>query len=305
MLPQRLTVAGLRLSRLANGVSALHGQTARQMWKDVAGAAPIIAITNGVHAGTWQDARMRKAYETGTDLWQPHLEAKKELSSAVQARTGAQLNQDSLLIGFARRAVPYKRSDLIFSDPQVIEPYLRDGRIQLIFSGKAHPLDDQGKAIVARLVSFSKTYPNSVVFLENYDMEIGRLLTRGTDIWLNNPKRPLEASGTSGMKAAMNGILNVSVLDGWWPEGCIHDVNGWEFGHGYEGPRADEIDLAGLYQVMLGQVVPTFYQNRQKWTRMMRAAIDMSVEQFSANRMMHEYFERMYAAGRQAQERQA
>lgn len=303
--PFNMTVAGLRLSRLANGVSALHGQTARQMWKDVAGAAPIIAITNGVHAGTWQDARMRKAYETGTDLWQPHLEAKKELLSAVQARTGAQLNQDSLLIGFARRAVPYKRSDLIFSDPQVIEPYLRDGRIQLIFSGKAHPLDDQGKAIVARLVSFSKTYPNSVVFLENYDMEIGRLLTRGTDIWLNNPKRPLEASGTSGMKAAMNGILNVSVLDGWWPEGCIHDVNGWEFGHGYEGPQADEIDLAGLYQVMLGQVVPTFYQNRQKWTRMMRAAIDMSVEQFSANRMMHEYFERMYAAGRQAQERQA
>jgi len=301
--PFNMTVAGLRLSRIANGVSALHGQTAQQMWKDVAGAAPIIAITNGVHAGTWQDARIRRAYETGADLWQPHQEAKQELISAVQARTGTQLNPDSLLIGFARRAVPYKRSDLIFSDPQIIEPYLRDDRIQIIFSGKAHPLDDQGKAIVARLVSFSKVYPNSVVFLENYDMEIGRLLTRGTDVWLNNPKRPLEASGTSGMKAAMNGILNVSVLDGWWPEGCIHDVNGWEFGHGYEGEKADEIDLAGLYQVMLGQVVPTFYQNRPKWMRMMRAAVDMSTERFSASRMMHEYFDRMYVdlEGRQQQ----
>jgi len=156
---------------------------------------------------------------------------------------------------------------------------------------------------VARLVSFSKAYPNSVVFLENYDMEIGRLLTRGTDVWLNNPKRPLEASGTSGMKAAMNGILNVSVLDGWWPEGCIHGVNGWEFGHGYEGPLADEIDLAGLYQVMLDQVAPTFYENRPQWVRMMRAAIDMSVERFSASRMLQEYYSRMYVDMVKRQER--
>ncbi|MGI5852986.1 MAG: alpha-glucan family phosphorylase, partial [Bacillota bacterium] len=281
----------------------LHGQTAQHMWKDVTNAAPIIAITNGVHTGTWQDARIRNAYETGADLWLPHMEAKKELLAAVQARTGAQLNPDNLLIGFARRAVPYKRSDLIFSNPEVIEPYLCDGRIQIIFSGKAHPLDDQGKAIVARLVSFSKAYPNSVVFLENYDMEIGRLLTRGTDVWLNNPKRPLEASGTSGMKAAMNGILNVSVLDGWWPEGCIHGVNGWEFGHGYEGPLADEIDLAGLYQVMLDQVAPTFYENRPQWVRMMRAAIDMSVERFSASRMLQEYYSRMYVDMVKRQER--
>jgi starch phosphorylase len=301
--PFNMTVAGLRLARVANGVSALHGQTAQHMWKDVTNAAPIIAITNGIHTGTWQDARIRNAYETSADLWLPHMEAKKELLAAVLARTGAQLNPDNLLIGFARRAVPYKRSDLIFSNPEVIEPYLRDGRIQIIFSGKAHPLDDQGKAIVARLVSFSKAYPNSVVFLENYDMEIGRLLTRGTDVWLNNPKRPLEASGTSGMKAAMNGILNVSVLDGWWPEGCIHGVNGWEFGHGYEGPLADEIDLAGLYQVMLDQVAPTFYENRPQWVRMMRAAIDMSVERFSASRMLQEYYSRMYVDMVKRQER--
>ncbi|MCL4514867.1 MAG: alpha-glucan family phosphorylase [Firmicutes bacterium] len=292
--PFNMTVAGLRLSRVANGVSQLHGATASRMWKDVSGAAPIIAITNGVHPGTWQDPGIRKAYEEGADLRAPHQECKRELLAQVEARTGARLNADRLLIGFARRAVPYKRSNLIFRDPEVIEPYLKSGKIQIIFSGKAHPLDDTGKEIVTDLAAMAKRYPNAVVFLENYDMKIGRLMTRGSDVWLNNPVRPLEASGTSGMKAAMNGVLNLSILDGWWPEGCRHGENGWQIGNGYEGPGADEHDRRSLYEVLLKEVVPTYYEDQDRWLKMMKASISMSRDRFSSDRMLEEYYDKMY-----------
>ncbi|MGE5577866.1 MAG: alpha-glucan family phosphorylase [Syntrophothermus sp.] len=292
--PFNMTVAGLRLSRIANGVSQLHGATASRMWKDVTNAASIIAVTNGVHPGTWQDPGVRKAFEAGADLWTPHMECKKELLAAVEARTGAKLDASRLLIGFARRAVPYKRSNLIFRNPEVIEPYLTSGKIQIIFSGKAHPQDDTGKEIVAELALMARRYPNSVVFLENYDMEIARLMTRGSDVWLNNPRRPLEASGTSGMKAAMNGVLNLSILDGWWPEGCRHGENGWQFGNGYEGPDADEHDLRALYDVLLEEVVPTYYDNHAKWVQMMKASISMSKDRFSSGRMLKEYYDKMY-----------
>lgn len=294
--PFNMTVAGLRLARIANGVAELHGVTARKMWKDVTGAAPIISITNAVHTRTWQDNRVRDAYLSGRDLWAPHMEAKRELLDEVQIRTGVRLNEESLLIGFGRRAAPYKRSDFIFRDPEVIEPLLKSGRIQIIFSGKAHPQDDTGKAIVTNLVAMARRYPNSVVFLENYDMKIGRLLTRGCDVWLNNPRRPMEASGTSGMKAAMNGVLNLSILDGWWPEGCVHGVNGWQIGDAYEGPDQDERDLKSLYRVLLEEVVPTFYENRTKWVQMMKASIDMSHQQFAGERMLEEYYRLMYAS---------
>lgn len=297
--PFNMTVAGLRLSRLANAVSRLHGETSRKMWEHVSHAAPIISITNGVHPPTWQDRRIRTAYETGDReaLWAAHLQAKKELLDEIEKRTGRRLALDTLLIGFARRAAAYKRSDLVFRDPSRIGPLLRDRKIQLVFSGKAHPQDEIGRGIVANLARISREFPEAVVFLENYDMRLGRMLTRGSDVWLNNPIRPFEASGTSGMKAAMNGVLNFSVLDGWWPEGCEHGVNGWQFGDGYEGENRDEHDLASLFAVLEGEILPTYYDDRTRWVEMMMASIQMA-ERFSSHRMLREYYAELYANDR-------
>jgi starch phosphorylase len=295
--PFNMTVAGLRLSRKANAVAQLHAETANKMWKEVAGRSEIIGITNAIHTPTWVDERITNAFETNSDLWDAHMEVKKELIAFVNERTGIKLDADKLLIGFSRRAAPYKRSDLIFSKPEVIEPYLKDGKVQIVFSGKAHPLDDTGKAIVANLVAMMKKYPNAVVFLENYDMTIGRMLTRGSDIWLNNPIRPLEASGTSGMKAAMNGVLNCSILDGWWPEACIDGVNGWQFGDGVsegEVPDINAHDREALYDTLLKRVVPTYYENRTKWVEMMRESIRTTREAFATKRMLEEYYNKLY-----------
>lgn len=292
--PFSMTVAGLRLSKKANAVAVLHGMTARKMWRNVEGASEIIAVTNGVHNGTWQDPRIVTAFNRQADLWEPHLAAKREMIEEIYRRTGTRLNENALTIGFARRAAPYKRGDLIFRRKEVIEPLLKEGRLQIIFSGKAHPNDLTGKEIVSNLYRMSRQYPDSVVFVQNYDMAVGKILTRGCDLWLNNPQRPMEASGTSGMKAAMNGVLNFSVLDGWWPEGCVHGVNGWQIGNGYEGPDQDRVDLDSLYHVLLNEVLPTFYEDREKWVAMMRASIEMSQWRFSAARMLREYYDYMY-----------
>jgi starch phosphorylase len=292
--PFNMTVAGLRLARRANGVSQLHAEVSRAMWRDVEGACPIVAITNGVHVPTWQDARTREGRGSATGLWATHQALKRELLAAVEKRTGAHLDPDVLTIGFARRAAGYKRSDLIFRDPARIEPLLRDRRLQLVFAGKAHPDDGEGKRIVANLVAMAGRYRDAVVFVPDYDMGLARLLTRGADVWLNNPVRPLEASGTSGMKAALNGVLNLSVLDGWWPEGCEHGVNGWAIGEGGAGaPDQDAQDLEALYRVLEHEVLPA-YGDRERWAAMMQASITMAEEKFSSDRMVREYFDRLY-----------
>jgi len=312
--PFSMTVAGLRLARGANAVAQLHGETARAMWKDVAGAAPIIAITNGVHVPTWQDARVRAALAPGKDevhqcqeLWAAHLAMKAELLALIAARTGAVLPLDKMLIGFARRAAGYKRADLVLGDEARLERLLGDGKASLVYSGKAHPRDGGGKALVSKLVVAARRWPGQVVFLENYDMTLGAALTRGCDIWLNNPRRPLEASGTSGMKAAMNGVLNVSILDGWWPEGCEHGVTGWKIGDPDPGDdafddataaRIDARDRERLYAVLEHEVLPTFHGDRARWVRMMRSSIAMSAWPFSSDRMVEEYVTRLYAAPR-------
>lgn len=292
--PFSMTVAGLRLSKKANAVAQLHGETARKMWQNVTGSSEIIAITNGVHNGTWQDQRVYKAFKAKADIWAAHMEAKREMLEEVYKSNGIRLDENVLTIGFARRAAPYKRSDLIFKKREFIEPLLKQKKLQIIFSGKAHPNDINGKKIVANLYKMSKLYPDSVVFLQNYDMKIGKFLTRGCDIWLNNPIRPMEASGTSGMKAAMNGVLNVSVLDGWWPEGCVHGVTGWQIGDGYEGEDHEKVDGESLCNVLLNEVLPTYYDNKTKWVEMMKSSIEMSTWKFSAARMVQEYYELMY-----------
>lgn len=288
------TVAGLRLAKISNGVAQLHGVTARNMWQHVTDKSPIKAITNGVHRKSWVDSRIYKAFENGDDLIPVHQQLKSELINYVNDKTGAKLDNDKLLIGFARRAAPYKRADLIFSKMDVIGPYLEEGKIQIIFSGKAHPLDDKGKDLVARIIKMTKKYPNSVVFLEDYSIETAQMLTRGVDVWLNNPRRPKEASGTSGMKAAMNGVLNFSILDGWWPEACQHGMNGWQFGDGYVGENQDSHDRDSLYRVLLNEVVPTYYDNKEQWEEMMNNSIESTYEDFSALKMIENYYLKMY-----------
>ncbi len=312
--PFSMTVAGLRLARLANGVAELHGETAREMWKDVDGAAPIISITNGVHTPTWQDARIRAALvpdkprdRQDAELWSAHQDMKHELIAEVEHRTGVHLAVDKFLIGFARRAAAYKRADLILGDERALKKLFERG-VQIVYSGKAHPRDLAGKALVKKLVDAAKKHPGNIVFLENYDMHIGALMTRGADIWLNTPRRPLEASGTSGMKAAMNGVPNLSILDGWWPEGCEHGVTGWRIGEPdpkddafdeKDAARIDKRDRELLHQLLAGEVL-TAYGDRAKWIAIMRASIAMSQWRFSSDRMIEDYVAKVYrpASGR-------
>lgn len=302
--PFNMTVGALRLSRISNAVADLHCATSNRMWKHIEGRSEIIGITNAIHRPTWVDPRMldlaeacdgsKKAKDA---LWKAHMDNKRKLIHFVEGRTGVKLDAERLLIGFSRRAAPYKRSNFIFTDRKFIEPLLKSGRVQIVFSGKAHPLDDNGKRIVENILEMTKRYPGSVVFLENYDMEIGRMLTRGSDVWLNNPRRPKEASGTSGMKAAMNGVLNLSILDGWWPEACQHGVNGWQFGDGFESEDEavlDRHDFKAFKKVLADEVLPAYYDRRDTWLDMMVASIRSTREAFGVQRMLDEYYERMY-----------
>ncbi len=306
--PFSMTVAGLRLARVANAVAELHGDTARKMWREVERAAPIVHITNGVHNTTWQDARVRAALAPDkdratqdADLLRARAAMKDELIDVIGRRSGVHFRRDQILIGFARRAASYKRADLILGDPQQLSELFSRG-VQLVFSGKAHPKDIAGKAVVSRLVSAAREYPGHIAFLNAYDMELGALLTRGVDVWLNNPRRPLEASGTSGMKAAMNGVPNLSILDGWWPEGCRHGETGWKIGDPdplddafseVDAPRIDARDRASLYRALFDEVLPA-YADRGRWLSIMRASVAMSSWRFSSDRMVEEYVNQIY-----------
>jgi starch phosphorylase len=295
--PFNMTVAALRLSRQANAVAELHGETARKMWRHVDGAAPIVAITNGVDHRVWQDARVRDAIAGGGDaaLDAARAALKRELVGEVARRTGVELDRDKLIIGFARRATGYKRATLLFHDQARIAPLLASGRVQLVFSGKAHPRDFGGQELVREIVALAKKYRGSVVFVPNYDLSLGRLITRGVDVWLNTPRRPLEACGTSGMKAAMNGVLNCSILDGWWPEACDHGVNGWAIGERLLDEESDDArDAAALYALVEDEIVPAYYGHRARWRSMMRDAIAVGVQQFSSDRMVTDYYTRLY-----------
>lgn len=293
--PFNMTVAGLRLSRTANAVSQLHGETANEMWGDIKNKAPIKAITNGVNRRTWVDHSIITNYDDNKKLWEIHQKHKQELIDYIKRKNAVSLRKDRLTIGFARRAANYKRPDLIFQKPEIIGEYLDNNKIQIIFSGKAHPEDDNGKEMVANLIRMSQKYPESVTFIEDYDIEVGKLLTKGVDVWLNNPRKPQEASGTSGMKAAMNGVLNLSILDGWWPEICDHGINGWQFGEGYVGENQDQHDLDSLYNVLLEEVVPTYYEDKNKWVEMMQSSIDTTYDRFSAKNMLEKYYEELYS----------
>lgn len=297
--PFNMTVAALRLSCQANAVSQLHGETAGKMWEHIPDAAPITAITNGVHAGTWQNIEIRSAYETGTDIWKPHMEAKKRLIDYIEEKNQVSFDPEVLTIGFARRAAAYKRGGLIFKRMDILGPLLEQGRLQLVYSGKAHPNDHTGKKIIQEIVNISKLYPKNIVFLENYNMEIGALMVQGCDAWLNNPLRPMEASGTSGMKAALNGVLNISVIDGWVGEAVKHQESGWLLDKVLNTDITniedqDYYDLEAFYEVLLKEVIPIYYNDRERWINMMKSSIKMAIEKLTAQRMVNEYYELLY-----------
>jgi starch phosphorylase/maltose phosphorylase len=338
-----MTVLGLKLSRAANGVSKLNGHVARQQWEDLypdrpLDEIPIDSITNGVHLPTWtagpardfldehldgdfterHDAAVWDGLDDVSDetLWAYRSRLRRRLHDFVRERVQGQslpmhpdLDPEALTIGFARRFATYKRAPLIFRDRARAETLFADAErpLQLIYAGKAHPADDAGKKFIQRIYEISRQEPfeGKVLFLENYDMEIGRMLVSGCDVWLNNPRRPLEASGTSGQKVAAHGGLNLSVLDGWWPEG-YNGQNGWAIGpeptgsYGKADPeKQDEQDAASLYHQLEEEVIPAFYDRDDdglptEWIAMMREAMTGLPGPFSAKRMVVDYVEEMY-----------
>ena len=338
-----MTVLGLKLSRAANGVSKLNGHVARQQWNDLypdraLDEVPIGSITNGVHLPTWtagpardflaehldgdfterQDPAVWDGLDDVSDqtLWDYRCSLRERLIDFIKAKVQGQslpmhpdLDPEALTIGFARRFATYKRAPLIFRDRERARALFTDADrpLQLIYAGKAHPADDAGKRFIQRIYEISQMpgFKGKVIFLEGYDMEIGRMLTSGCDVWLNNPRRPKEASGTSGQKVAAHGGLNLSVLDGWWPEG-YNGENGWAIGpepsgtYGEADPEVqDEQDAAALYTQLEEEVIPTFYDRNDDglpadWIAMMREAMTGLPGPFSAKRMVIDYVEEMY-----------
>jgi starch phosphorylase len=298
-----LTPLALRLSAHANGVSDLHGEVARKMWSPLFPdeLAPIGHVTNGVHLGTWLDPAVAELLrgagvrpeappdEAGWEAaYQLDLDALSQVHAGCKSRLAnfAGLDPERLTIGFARRFATYKRAGLVFSDVERLLAL----PLQLVVAGKAHPQDTPGKDVMQRIVELSRDpgVAGRVVFLENYDIALAQMLIPGCDVWLNTPRRPLEASGTSGMKAAVNGVLNLSVLDGWWAEGYSPEV-GWAI----DG-LSDDADLHQLYRLLERDVVPTFVENRGRWLEMMRASIARLAPRFSMHRVLIEYAERYY-----------
>jgi starch phosphorylase len=228
------------------------------------------------------------------EVWSAHQDAKRALLETIRERTGRALSPDALTLGFARRATAYKRADLVFSDLPRLRAIASRWPLQLVFAGKSHPRDQEGKTIIRRIFATAKELGSAVpvVFLEEYDVDLARLLVSGADVWLNTPLRPLEASGTSGMKAAHNGIPSLSALDGWWLEGHIEGVTGWSIGD--REPLADPAqagrdDSEDLYRKLDGVVGPLFHGDRPRWIAVMQHAIALNASFFNTHRMVQQY----------------
>ena len=312
-----LTLLALALSHYVNGVANRHAAVTRQMF----GKNQIDAISNGVHAATWTSAAFQTLFDRhipgwradnfslryalsipAHELWDAHMDMKKMLFAYVRERGGPELDPHVLTLGFARRATPYKRPDLLFTDIKRLQSITeRAGKLQVIFGGKAHPNDSGGKEAIQRILHLRESAPKEVrlVYVENYDMCVAGLLTSGVDVWLNTPLPPLEASGTSGMKAALNGVPSLSVLDGWWLEGCIEGVTGWSigddhFGPGYEQDRTAH-DAASLYDRLEHVVMPLYYREPPGFIQIMRHAIALNGSFFNTQRMVQQYVAKAYS----------
>jgi starch phosphorylase len=310
-----MTYLALNLSNYVNGVAKKHGEVSRLMFADY----PIDAITNGVHAATWTTEPMQVLFDRHIpgwrednfslryvlnipeeELWDAHQKAKQDLLSYVNHQTNVGMDQDILTLGFARRVTPYKRADLLFSDIERLRRLAREvGPIQVIYAGKAHPQDTRGKDIIRRIFQGGQALnPDiKVAYLANYDAWLGRLLTGGVDVWLNTPQPPNEASGTSGMKAAMNGVPSFSSLDGWWLEGHIENFTGWSIGspmiHGTERHDCAE-DADCLYTKLEKVIVPMYYRDREGFLKAMYGAIAINGSFFNTQRMVQQYVVKAY-----------
>ena len=310
-----LTELAMFFCRSANGVSIRHAHVARRMFPE----RPVSAITNGVHAGTWTSPPFARLYDRHVPDWRrdnryfrqasaipleeiqnAHREAKDALFVDIERRTGASLDPNAMTIAFARRATGYKRVDLLFSDEsRLLRMIERVGPLQLVYGGKAHSRDTAGKAAIERIFSVAREMKDvlRVVYLEEYDMALAGLLVAGVDLWLNNPVKPLEASGTSGMKAALNGVPSLSVLDGWWLEGCIEGVTGWAIGDYSEEPGDPAAELESLYGKLEGTILPMFYERPLTYAEVMRGAMSHNGSFFNAQRMVSQYVRNVYEPG--------
>jgi glycogen phosphorylase len=312
-----MTQLALSLSTYVNGVAKQHGETSRQMFPEV----PIEAITNGVHAGTWTSPSFRQLFDRyipswkednyslrgalglpAEEVWAAHLFAKHDLLEVVRQKTGLKFDPEAFTIGFARRATGYKRADLLISDLDRLRQIAKSaGQFQIIYAGKAHPNDGGGKDIIRRIFkakkALRKTIP--VVFLDDYNLDLGGKITSGVDLWLNTPQFPLEASGTSGMKAALNGVPSLSILDGWWVEGHIEGVTGWSIGEsrraaGGSAPTDNQAEAESLYSKLESVILPLYYNERAKFLGVMQHAIAINGSFFNTQRMVQQYITDAY-----------
>jgi starch phosphorylase len=316
------TRLALNLSRYVNGVAKRHQEVSREMFPDHAEA--IDAVTNGAHVPTWVgdhvaslfDEHLRNWRRFPTklqhatlidreDIWTAHREEKTELIEYVADRQGVDLDPDVLTLGFARRAVPYKRAPLLFEDvDRLREVVARAGDLQVVYAGKAFPGDDLGGEIIREIHRYADELDEEIpiTYLEDYDMEMGAKLTAGVDVWLNNPRRPREASGTSGMKAAFNGVPQFSTVDGWWVEGHIEGETGWAIGpdphtareQRMTDAREDLVDATALYDTLEADILPTYYDDHERWTAIMQNAIAFNGSRYHARRMIEEYLADAY-----------
>ena len=311
-----MTYLALNLSHYVNGVAKKHAEVSRHMFAEY----QVDAITNGVHAATWTSPAFQALFDRhiagwrednfslryalgipSSEVWQAHCAAKRELVQHVNHETNAGLDVDVLTLGFARRTATYKRADLLFRDPGRLRGIsAKAGRLQIIYAGKAHPHDQEGKQLIQRIFQARDALKTDIriCYLPNYDLDLGRKLVAGVDVWLNTPEPPMEASGTSGMKAALNGIPSFSVLDGWWIEGCIEGVTGWALGDRCDittnpGDRA-VCDAASLYDKLEHVIIPLFYRERERFLDVMRHAIALNGSFFNTQRMVLQYVVRAY-----------
>ena len=289
------TVAALRLSKIANAVAFRHQETSRSLWQDVHHSCPIIYIDNGVDIQHWQDPVIRKAYEDWDIplLLEAHKRDKHLLVEEIEKRNGIRLSEGDIIIGFARRVIEYKRADMIFDNLGRFEYLIGKYNLQIVFSGKTHPKDLASKQILKRLYEMSKRYPKNVIFVQNYDEEVAGFMTKGCDVWLGYPRIPLEACSTSGMKAACNGVLNLSTPDGWWYKSAIDTVNGWVLGENIS--HENHIDAKYLYEIFEDKVFPA-YEDTDVWSSMMMASIYTADRDCSCERMARDYYQLLYNA---------
>jgi glycogen phosphorylase len=300
-----MTYLALNLSHYVNGVAKKHGEVSRLMFAEYT----IDAITNGVHAATWTAGPFQKLFDRHIpgwrqdsfslryalnipkqEIWNAHTETKKQLIDYVNRETNMGMGVDVLTIGYARRAATYKRADLLFTDTGRLKSISsKAGPFQVIYAGKAHPQDQGGKEVIKRIFQGREALKENIkiAYLENYDMEVGKMMTSGVDVWLNTPQPPLEASGTSGMKAALNGVPSLSVLDGWWIEGCIEGETGWSIGE--KGSADATNDAASLYSKLEQIVIPVFYHGRDRFIDVMVHCIALNGSFFNTHRMVQQY----------------